>query len=182
VPFRPSTAANHDKLPAEVTRRGVTAGQVIPLDMRFAGIDRPVLAVLPRNRDDYVLDVPKGVPPLRSGLIGTRSNGSTLDIEVAIDAIEPVEFDDGQRTRKLILLRVQPIGATLRMVADGSVVAATSFPRNSWSASSPPPPVLWPPPVPGPAAQVLAAPYGPALYGVQLGMTLADAEKASVIR
>jgi uncharacterized protein len=178
VPFRSSAVANNGKLPAEVTRRGVMAGQVMPLDMRFAGIDTPVLAVLPRNRDDYVLDLPKGVPPLRSDVIGTRSNGSTLDIEVAIDAVEPVEFDEGQRTKKLILLRVQPLGATLRMAADGSVVAATSFPRTPWPASSSPPPELWPPPVSGPAAQVLAAPYGPALYGVQLGMTLADAEKA----
>ncbi len=178
VPFEPIMASNNGKLPAEVARQFASAGQVIPLEMHFAGIDTPVLAVLPRNRDEYVLDLPKGVPPVRPDLIGTRSNGSTLDVEVVVDAVEPVQFDDGQRTRRLILMRVQPIGATLRMVADGPVVATTSFPLTPWPASSPPPAVLWPPPVPGPAAQVLVAPYGPALYGVRLGMTQADAEQA----
>jgi hypothetical protein len=132
--------------------------------------------VLPRDRLDYVLDLPSGIPPLRPAPNDSISNGTTLDVPVAIDRIEAVDFDDGQRTRTLILMRVQPTGATLRNRSDGQVIASVGFPRTEWQAASPPPAVLWPRPVPGQAEQVLGAPHGAELSGIRLGMALADAE------
>ena len=170
VPFKPIVSGSSKKLPPEVARYGVTPARIIPLDMRFAGIDAPVLVVLPRDRHDYLLELPNGVPPRRPVLNETTDNGSTLDVEVAVDAVEPIVVDDGQRRSKLVLLRVQPIGATLRTTG-GQIIASTSFPHTPWSAVAPPPPVLWPAPAPGPVEQALAAPYGPELFGVRLGMT-----------
>ena len=175
VPFRSIASGSDKKLPAEVARHGVTPTRIIPLDMRFAGIDAPVLAVLPRDRQDYVLELPNGAPAQRPALNDTIGIGSTLDVEVVVDAIEPVAVDDGRRVSKLVLLRVQPIGATLRSTS-GQIIASASFPHMPWSAVTPPPPVLWPPPAPGPVEQALSAPYGPELYGVRLGMSSGEAE------
>jgi uncharacterized protein len=176
LPFKSSAFVSDKKLPAELARYGVTPSRILTLEMRFAGMDAPVLAVLPRDRQDYVLELPNGVPPRPGVSNDTTSNGSTLDVEVAVDAIEPVDVDDGLRMSKLVLLRVQPIGATLRTIG-GEIIASTRFLPTSWPAVTPPPPVLWPPAAPASAEQALVAPYGPELNGVRLGMAFSEAEQ-----
>jgi uncharacterized protein len=174
LPFKP--IARDNKVPAGLARYGVTPARILPLETRFAGLHAPVLAVLPRDRQDYVLDLPNGVPPRPEVSNNTTTDGSTLDVEVAVEAIEPVDVDDGQRTNMIVLLRVQPIRATLRTTG-GEIVASTRFLPAPWPAATPPPPVLWPPSAPASAEQALAAPYGPELSGVRLGMAFSEAEQ-----
>ena len=172
LPFR--SIASDRKVPVELARYGVTLARILPLEMRFAGVQAPVVAVLPRDRQDYVLDLPNGVPAQAED--NATSEGSTLDVEVAVEAIEPVDVDDGMRTSMIVLVRVQPIRATLRTIG-GDVVASIRFPSVPWPAIISPPPVLWPPIVPASPEQALAAPYGPELSGVRLGMSFSEAEK-----
>ena len=120
------------RLAAPLAEIGIAPSQIVGLSAHLSGSDLPIIGVLPRARENYQLALPQGVPPQRIADRGDARNGSVMDVEASIDSVQPVRVDNGGRPSTLLVVKLQPIKAQLRIPGDNLVVASVTFAPAPW--------------------------------------------------
>ena len=136
LPFQSVRDDNAQRLAAPLAEIGIAPSQIVGLSAHLSGSDLPVIGVLPRARQDYQLALPKGVPAQRIPDRGNARSGSVMEVGCAIDSVQPVRVDNGGRPSTLLVVKLQPIKAQLRIPGDNLVVASVTFAPTLWPGAS----------------------------------------------